>query len=185
MLTYNDVNRDIKVIVERVSDTNRPIPSMMRSFKIASVLPLIGLFLSTLTFLVVCSSMNNQNVSLHLLYTYIVSGGALPVYISFILSLAQFLMLVPYVSLYNSIPSDIKSSVPLLLAFKKGVMKSSFIYVATLLISCIAAFMDELFLFVTPALMFVAIFVASISVNLRIANYGIGALISKLRNSLV
>ena len=137
--------------------------------------------LSTATFWGVCAQLNSQGMTFGLLLTGILSGDAIPVYMSAVVGVIQMLMLLPYANIYNSIPVDVRNNTALIAAFKKACGKGSLVYIALLLISCFASFYNELYLFSTPIIMFSAIIVTSIIVNLQVTKYGIGTLIRKMQ----
>jgi len=184
MLTFNDVNRDFKAILDGVADTNRPVPSTLNALKVSSVMPLIGIALSTLTFGIICSHSNNRDFSVNLLVEYLLSGGAIPVYISMFVGLVQGLLLLPYISLYHSIPQNIRDNSLLLSSFRKALFKGATFYVVALLASCAMSFKNEIFLVSTPIVMMLSIIVTSIVINLQVTKYGVGALIDKLKKIL-
>ena len=180
MLTFNDVNRDVKAILDGVSDTNRPVPSTMRAAKIAFVVPLLGIMLSTLTFGVAGAHSNHVDFSVNLLIGYLLSGDAIPVYMSVFVGLIQGLMLLPYVTLYHSIPQDVRDNTPLIAIFKKALFKGFVFYALALTLTCVMSFKNEIYLFSTPIVMVIAIFATSITINLQVTKYGVGAFINKL-----
>ncbi|HCM9111357.1 MULTISPECIES: hypothetical protein [Enterobacteriaceae] len=184
MLTFNDVNRDFKAILDGVADANRPVPSTLDALKVASVIPLIGVIFSTITFWAVCANLSKQGMSVNLLVDGIISGDAIPIYMSVVIGLAQMIIVLPYVSLYHSIPVEVRNSTALIATFKKGLAKGVFIYVILLLALSLACFKNEIFLFSIPIIMFLATFVASLIVNLQVTKYGVGALIDKLKKIL-
>lgn len=184
MLTFNDVNRDIKAIIDGVSDSNRVIPSTLAALRTSFLIPLVGISLSTVTFLVVCAQINNQDISLTLLKEYVLSGDALPIYMSWVIGLAQSLMLLPYINIYNVIPSELRKKTVLINAIKKGMVKGGLLYLSLLLISCLLSFENELFLFSTPIIMFLSIFITSLIVNVQVAKYSVGPLLGKLKSIL-
>lgn len=181
MLTVNDLNRDFKAIIEGVTDVNRPIPTMMKAVKAASILPLIVIMLSTLSFGIVCAHSNHLDFSVSLLTGYIFSGDAIPVYMSIVVGFAQAIILLPYMSLYYSIPKKVRDSTNLISSFKRAVFKWVMFYLAAIALTCILSFKNEIYLFSTPVVMFIAVFVSSITINLQVTKYGVGALLEKLK----
>lgn len=184
MLTFNDVNRDFKAILDGVSDTNRPVPSTLKAFKVALTLPILGVVLSTATFGVVCAISNNRDFSLGLLSSYILSGDALPVYMAMVIGFIQWVMLLPYISLFHSIPQNVRDNTPLIAHVKRSVLKGALLYIAVLLLTCFMSFYNAMYLFSTPVVMAIAICATSIVVNLQVSKYGVGALIDKLKKNL-
>lgn len=180
MLTFNDVNRDVKAILDGVSDNDRPVPSAVKIMITALTLPAIGSLLSALTFGMVCANFNHRNLSASLFVEYFFSGGAIPVYLTIVVSLAQYMMLLPYIGLYNLIPQDIRRTTPLIIHFKSALYKWVVIYICALVMTCLMSLYDPIYLLSTPILMFVAIFVTSITVNFKVTKYGIGPLLKKL-----
>jgi len=184
MLTFNDVNRDFKTIIDGVSDANRPVPSTLEALKVSSVMPLIGIIFSATGFWAVSAQMNHQSMTLSLLLDGFLSGDAIPVYMSLVVGFMQMIMVLPYIILYHSIPIGIRKNTALIASLKKAVNKGAFIYVVLLLTSCLISFNNSMFLFSTPIIMFVAVLITSLIVNLQITKYGVGALIEKLKNIL-
>ncbi|QLY00908.1 MULTISPECIES: hypothetical protein [Enterobacter] len=184
MLTFNDVNRDFKAILEGISDTNRPVPSTSNALKVAFILPLIGVVLSAITFGVVCAISNHREFSIGLLSSYILSGNAIPVYMAIVVGFIQGLMLLPYVSLFHSIPQNVRESTPLIAHMKRAIFKGTVFYIATLLFTCLMSYYDAMYLFSTPIVMIMSIIAASITVNLQVSKFGVGALIDKLMKNL-
>lgn len=184
MLTFNDVNRDLKIILDGISDTSREVPSTMKAMRGALILPLLGILFSTVTFGFVCAQINHRDVSVNLFIDYIFSGGAIPVYMSVVVGFAQWMMLLPYITLYYSIPHSIRAENPLVSHVKRAFLKGGILYGAVLLLTCLMSFHNEIYLFSTPIVMFVAIFVATITINLQVTKYGVGSLIGKLKKVL-
>ncbi|MGA4538195.1 hypothetical protein ACK6V0_23650 [Citrobacter braakii] len=184
MLTFNDVNRDIKAILDGVSDNNRPVPSAVKTMITALTLPAIGSILSALTFGMVCANLNHRNLSATLFVEYFFSGGSIPVYMSIVVSLAQYMMLLPYIGLYNLIPQDIRRTTPLIIHFKSALYKGAVFYICALVMTCLMPLYDPIYLFATPILMLVAIFVTSITVNFKVTKYGVGPLLNKINKNL-
>ncbi|EBU4459553.1 hypothetical protein H0Z85_003802, partial [Salmonella enterica] len=184
MLTFNDVNRDIKAILDGVSDNNRPVPSAVKTMRSALTLPAIGSLLSALTFGIVCANLNHRNLSVSLFIEYFFSGGAIPVYMSIVAGLFQYMLLLPYIGLYNLIPQDIRKKNPLIIHFKSALFKGSVLYICALVVTCLMSFYDPIYLLSTPILMIVAVFVTSITVNLKVTKYGVAPLLKKIKNNL-
>lgn len=184
MLTFNDVNRDIKAILDGVSDSNQPVPSTAKAVKFALVLPSVGILLSALTFGIVCANLNHKNLSVSLFADYFFSGEAIPIYMSIVVGLVQSMMLLPYIGLYNLIPQSLREKTPLIIHFKSALFKGTVIYICTLLMTCLMSFYNPIYLFTTPIMMFVAIFVTSITVNIQVTKYGVGPLLKKLNGNI-
>lgn len=184
MLTFNDVNRDFKAILDGVSDTNRPVPSIAKALRVSLTLPLIGIILSTITFGVVCAISNHRDFSIGLLIGYILSGEAIPVYMAMVVGAFQGIILLPYVSLFHSIPQNLRENTPLIAHMKRAIFKGIGLYVSVLFITCFMSFYNAMYLFATPVVMVIAIFVTSFTVNLQVSKFGVGALINKLKKNL-
>ncbi|EIV2910324.1 hypothetical protein L7Q45_004703 [Citrobacter braakii] len=185
MLTFNDVNRDVKFIISEMGNPNRPIPSTWKAVKVSAIIPVIGVFLSSVSFWLVCSIANHQDLSLSQFWTYLSSGDAIPVYMSIAIGVAQALLLLPFVSFYQSIPYDVRIATPLLLTFKKKAIIGTLYYLSILLASCVLSFKNESFLFSTPILMFIAIFFVNITINIQITKYGLGEIINRMKAKMV
>lgn len=184
MLTFNDVDRDFKAILDGVADKNRPVPSTFQALRASLTLPLFGIVFSAITFGIVCAISNKQELSIALVISYLISGGAIPVYMAMVVGLIQGMMLLPYVGLYHSIPKNVRDSTPLIAHMKRAILKGIVFYIATLLLTCLMSFYDAMYLFATPAVMIIAIFATSIIVNLQVSKFGVGALINKLRKNV-
>ncbi|EIH2744655.1 hypothetical protein LO291_004098 [Salmonella enterica] len=184
MLTFNDVNRDFKAIFDGVSDANRVVPSTAKAVMVALILPMIGITLSTLTFGVLCAGSNHRNISISLLVDYILSGDAIPVYMSMVIGFLQVIILLPYIVLYHSIPQSIREKTPLITYFKKALFKGVVLYICTLLMTCLMSYHNPIYLFSTPVVMCIAIFATSMTFNLQMAKYGVGPLIHKLNKTI-
>lgn len=184
MLTFNDINRDFKAILDGVSDTNRPVPSIAKALRVSLTLPLIGIILSTITFGAVCAISNHRDFSIGLLIGYILSGEAIPVYMAMVVGAFQGIILLPYVSLFHSIPQNLRENTPLIAHMKRAIFKGIGLYVSVLFITCFMSFYNAMYLFATPVVMVIAIFVTSFTVNLQGSKFGVGAFINKLKKNL-
>ncbi|MCK6879772.1 hypothetical protein L8S23_21610 [Enterobacter bugandensis] len=180
MLTFNDVNRDIKAMLEGISETNRPVPSVINVIKFSLILPLTGITLSAMTFWIVCAMSNHRDCSIGLFIDNFISGKATSVYLAIFVGFFQVVMLAPYIRLFHSLPQGLRENTPLIVHLRNVALRGVVLYVALLLFTCFMAFHYPVFLFATPVVMCLAIFATCISVDILVARFGVGAVITKL-----
>ena len=180
MLTVSDVIRDIKAMLDEMSDTNWSVAKTIKSIKICLMLSLPGVILTTLTFWVACAISEHRECNVALLIDYFITGEATPVYMAIFAGCFQVIMLWPYVKLFLLLPYNLKKKSPLISHMKRVVLKGTVLYIAALLFTCFMAFFNPVYLFVTPVIMCLATFTASLAIDIKVTRFGIGALITEL-----
>ncbi|MEY8712322.1 hypothetical protein [Mangrovibacter phragmitis] len=182
MLTINDIKKDTLLIVDGLKSDDRPIPSTWKSFAICFFIPFCCIMLNAITYVTIVSESNGGGVGVFISSIPSLWTGfdAIPVYASIVIGLLFSMMFVGQVNLYFMIPDKIRDTSVIAKKIRLKVKKLGVIFIILNIVSSVISTFDWIFVFATPALMFLAIFFINFTLSSEIMKYGLGPAIDKL-----
>ncbi|WP_024555137.1 hypothetical protein ACP26C_23870 (plasmid) [Franconibacter helveticus 513] len=180
-LSYKEVKEDVHMIISSLDNEEREIPSTLHSLKICSIVPFVSVLLNAVTFVVVCALANGRAVfDLNNIRYLFNDWGALPVYAAIAIGIAQTLLFVTQVTLYFSVPNDVRQKSLVLSKVREKLKNFLIIYFGLILITSFISTYSFMWVFATPAIMFVSIFIINFIASIEVAKYGLTPVLTKL-----
>lgn len=178
VITHNDVNKDIQMLMSSVDDGDRALPSPSQALKCSFFFPLTCLSFYVLVFIVnflfVSDGSDPDFITLSL--------GALGA--AFVFSLFIGFIIYPQALAYFTLQEDVRGRSLILSRLSSLIRKVAFYLIALNFLLALSSIVFPYALMGAPVLIMLSFFVLNGVIGSEIARYGMGAVLEKM-NSLV
>jgi amino acid transporter len=181
-LTLSDVNADISMLMEGFSSDNRHVPSVAHSLKISFSIPLVAVFFSMVSVLIVYFSIYSGRSSLNGLVDFILSDGWAVVVPTAIVGFFFALLTYSNLLVYFAVPEDIRNKSFILNHLKKVASRTVTAFIMLMAVATVFSVFSPWFAVGIPLNLFLLLFAVNLVVGSEINRLGAGLALEKISN---
>lgn len=179
-LFASDVSADLAMLMEGFSMDKRIVPSVSDSFKLSAKIPLLAVFMSFLSALIVFLTGYNPVLTLNALADYFLSDGWVFIVPTLVVGLLFTFMAYNNLLLYLAIPESFRKRSLVVKQLRKVVKRTVGFFVLLMVISTLLSFYSTWFAFAVPGLLFCMLFIINLVVGAEISRLGAGIAVDKI-----
>lgn len=183
MVTQANINEDMRMVSENLSDANKELVKPMQALKLSFAFPatiiagyLVALIYVKLTYTPYVNGFGDIVTFSNALSAEIATNS-----FGVLFAIAMGIALYGPALAYLSVPDKIRKTSLILSSLRGTCMKTVAVLVGlNLCIALMGATVNTIFLCVAPAMVLLSVFIVQVVVNSEITRYGFGAVLNKL-----
>ncbi|MEA9392707.1 hypothetical protein SJI19_19565 [Acerihabitans sp. TG2] len=180
-LSVRGVNEDLSLLVNSLSDSDKLIPSFVEIAKRSMVIPCFSIalsFIGVVNFYL--SLMAERAISLSNFRVFFWEEGWYPVAASVVVGLLFFIMSYTNLTLYMTIPSDIRNKSLVMKHIRGLIKKTILIFISLICLVTVFTGVVPALTFAVPGITFVFLFAINIVVSVEVNRLGMGPMMEKI-----